>query len=53
MVKSGDLFLLCSDGLTDMLDDVAISELLAQGADASVLCSAAIEAGGSTMSPVV
>ena len=46
MVKSGDLFLLCSDGLTDMLDDAAISELLAQGADASALCSAAIEAGG-------
>ena len=41
-----DVFLLCSDGLTDMLSDEAISELLDHKADANALCSAAIEAGG-------
>ena len=42
----GDVFLLCSDGLTDMLPDEAIIELLEQNADADALCSAAIKAGG-------
>ena len=42
----GDVFLLCSDGLTDMLPDEAIIKLLEQNADADALCSAAIEAGG-------
>lgn len=45
-VKSGDVFLLCSDGLTDMIPDGAISELLEKNADANALCDAAIEAGG-------
>ena len=41
-----DVYMLCSDGLTDMLSDKAISELLEGKADANTLCSAAIEAGG-------
>jgi protein phosphatase len=45
-VEAGDTFMLCSDGLTDMLSDKAISELLEGKADANNLCSAAIEAGG-------
>ena len=41
-----DVYLLCTDGLTDMLSDKSISELLEGKADANTLCSAAIEAGG-------
>ena len=33
----GDIFVLCSDGLTDMLDDAAIQELLIQYADKTPL----------------
>jgi len=46
----GDVFLLCSDGLTDMLADDAIAALLAQGRPlgetASALVDAANEQGG-------
>lgn len=45
-LSQGNVFLLCSDGLTDMLPDEAISELLDQHADADALCQAAIQAGG-------
>ena len=45
-IMSDDVYLLCTDGLTDMLSDKAISELLEGKADANTLCSAAIEAGG-------
>ena len=45
-VKTGDLYMLCSDGLTDMVPDDKITELLAGGADANALCEAAIAAGG-------
>ena len=45
-IMSDDVYLLCTDGLTDMLSDKAISELLEGKADANNLCSAAIEAGG-------
>ncbi len=49
-VQPGDVYLLCSDGLSDMLDDDAISQLM-QGAAgleeaASALVEAANEAGG-------
>jgi protein phosphatase len=46
----GDVFLLCSDGLTDMLDDAAIAAQLAQARPlaekAGALVDAANEAGG-------
>jgi protein phosphatase len=42
----GTLYMLCSDGLTDMVSDDEIQALLNDGADATRLCDAAIEAGG-------
>lgn len=42
----GDVYLLCSDGLNDMVKDADIESLLANGASANRLCEAAIEAGG-------
>jgi protein phosphatase len=49
-VHPGDLYLMCSDGLSDMLDDETLSQLL-QGYDAldeagAALIAAANEAGG-------
>ena len=41
-----DIYLLCSDGLSDMIDDQRIEVLLKSGADADALCEAAIKAGG-------
>ena len=45
-VNTGDVLLLCSDGLSDMLTDIEILTLLENGADASKLCKAAEVAGG-------
>lgn len=45
-ILTGDIYLLCSDGLSDMLSDHKISRLLAIGADANELCDAANDAGG-------
>lgn len=45
-VKVGDVYLLCSDGLSDMLDDRQIEQLFQVGTNADALCNAAIEAGG-------
>lgn len=45
-VSEGDIILLCSDGLTDMLTNMELLSLLENGADASKLCKAAEMAGG-------
>ncbi len=42
----GDIYLLCSDGLTDMLSDEDISHYLLEGATADQLCQYAEDAGG-------
>lgn len=43
---TGDVYMLCSDGLTDMVIDEKIEDLLTRGATANQLCEVAIEAGG-------
>jgi protein phosphatase len=45
-VLPGDTYLLCSDGLNDMISDSEIQELMAADKSANQLCEAAIEAGG-------
>ena len=45
-VFSNDIYLLCSDGLTDMLPDQLLGVLLGGKANADALCGAAIKAGG-------
>jgi len=45
-VEPGDIFMLCSDGLTDMVNDKNIEALFNDGADANRLCQAALDAGG-------
>ncbi len=45
-VMPGDMFMLCSDGLTDMIDDKTIERLLGEQTDAEALCQAAVDAGG-------
>jgi PPM family protein phosphatase len=43
-VETGDLFLLCSDGLTDVLRDPEIVEIIARGKDLEQVAEQAIEA---------
>ena len=45
-IYDGDVYLLCSDGLSDMMSDDHILELLANDADADALCEEAIALGG-------
>jgi protein phosphatase len=49
-VRDDDLYLLCSDGLTEMVDDQELRALLSENEDLEVLCDrlveAALEAGG-------
>ena len=45
-VRPGVSFLLCSDGLTDMLSLSDIAEMLAAGKSANDLCKEAEKAGG-------
>jgi protein phosphatase len=42
----GDTYVLCSDGLNDMVRDEIIREMLLNGATANTLCEEAISAGG-------
>lgn len=49
IIKADDVFLLCSDGLTDMVSDVAIASVLRMSegvVNAASLVKAALEAGG-------
>ena len=43
-VSPGDLYLLCSDGLSDMLDDGTIAQLLQSGDSLEGVCNTLIEA---------
>jgi serine/threonine protein phosphatase PrpC len=46
-VKPGDIFLLCSDGLTRELSDGKIEELLCAGGDLQQMCASLVEAANS------
>ena len=57
-IEAGDRILLCSDGLSDMVSETGISEILAQSPDdperaARALLSAALDAGGNDNITVV
>lgn len=45
-VLPGDTYMLCSDGLNDMVTDNIIERLLSEGCTANQLCEVAIESGG-------
>ena len=45
-IQAGDVYMICSDGLNDMVPDDVIERLLAEGATANRLCEEAIEYGG-------
>lgn len=45
-VLLGDVFMLCSDGLTDMVPEELLQTMLVNGADASDLCQKAEDLGG-------
>ena len=44
--KVGDTYVLCSDGLNDMVPDYVIEKMLNEGATANDLCEKANDAGG-------
>lgn len=45
-IVDGDVYVICSDGLCDMIDDDAIASILEKGGGARELVDAALEAGG-------
>jgi len=55
--QKGDMYLLCSDGLTDMVSDNEIARILTDGGEVPEICSrlvqAANEAGGNDNVSVV
>lgn len=53
LVQKGDIFLICSDGLTDMVDDNEVRRLVGAGFDANALCEAADDAGGRDNTSVI
>ena len=46
LILPGDTFMLCSDGLSDMISNEQIQQLLNDGGNASALCQAAVNEGG-------
>ena len=54
-LEDGDRLLLCSDGLTDLVDDGTITSILREAARSSDACERlvqrALEAAGGTTSP--
>ena len=44
LLKEGDRLLLCSDGLTDMIDDKSIASILNESSDCQVSCQALVNA---------
>ncbi len=45
-LESNDKLLLCTDGLTNMVDDTALAELLGNGASIDILIQSALDGGG-------
>jgi protein phosphatase len=50
-LRPGDQLLLCSDGLTDAVDDARIAEVLAAGLDGATTCQALIDAANAAGGP--
>lgn len=44
--RFGDVYMVCSDGLSDMVTDEVIEQMMINGSSANRLCEAAIEKGG-------
>ncbi len=44
--RHGDVYMVCSDGLSDMVSDDVIKQMMINGSSANRLCEAAIEKGG-------
>ena len=44
--RHGDVYMVCSDGLSDMVSDDVIEQMMINGSSANLLCEAAIERGG-------
>lgn len=44
--RRGDVYMVCSDGLNDMVSDDVIEQMMINGSSANRLCEAAIEKGG-------
>lgn len=44
--RHGDVYMVCSDGLSDMVSDDVIEQMMINGSSANRLCEAAIENGG-------
>lgn len=44
--RHGDVYMVCSDGLSDMVSDDVIERMMINGVSANRLCEAAIEKGG-------
>lgn len=45
-IEAGDIYVLCSDGLSDMISDDDMNSIIISDGDADALCRAAVQAGG-------